>query len=143
MTFWDSSALVCLLSHESRFQEMLKLLMQDRREVVVWWATSVECQSSLQRRQRNIPQPLPSLQKSLQRLADLLEDADTVPPTEKVRRGAGHLLAAYSLRAADALQLAAALVACGDRPTGVSFVCLDDRLREAAQRRGFTVLPAD
>lgn len=141
MTFWDSSALVCLLSYEPRFQEMLKLLLLDRREVIVWWATSVECQSSLQRRQGDSPQQWPALQKSLQRLEDVLEDADTVPPTEKVRLGAGHLLTAYSLRAADALQLAAALVACGDRPTGVSFVCLDDRLRGAAQRRGFTVLP--
>jgi hypothetical protein len=40
------------------------------------------------------------------------------------------------------MQLGAALIAVGDRPTGHTFVCTDDRLREAAAREGFQVLPA-
>jgi hypothetical protein len=44
-------------------------------------------------------------------------------------------------RAADTLQLAASLVWCRERPVGRSFVCLDARLREAAVREGFSVLP--
>jgi hypothetical protein len=44
---------------------------------------------------------------------------------------------------ADALQLAAALVAASDQPAGHDFVCSDVRLRQAAAREGFRVLPAD
>ncbi len=41
----------------------------------------------------------------------------------------------------DALWLAAALVWCNEAPQGDSFVSLDDRLREAARREGFAVVP--
>ena len=51
------------------------------------------------------------------------------------------LLTAHPLRPGDALQLAAALSWCGEKPAGAGFVCLDQRLREAAQREGFEVLP--
>jgi predicted nucleic acid-binding protein len=44
------------------------------------------------------------------------------------------------LRAADALHLAAALVACEERPHLLPFVTLDGRLEDAARREGFTVL---
>jgi hypothetical protein len=50
-------------------------------------------------------------------------------------------VASHPLRAADALQLAAALVWCDEAPQGTAFVCLDDRLRDAARREGFAVLP--
>lgn len=38
------------------------------------------------------------------------------------------------------LQLAAALVWAGKAPKGHQFVCLDQRLREAARKEGFTLL---
>jgi len=47
----------------------------------------------------------------------------------------------YRLRAADAFQLAAALAWCEGHPRGERFLSLDDRLRDAARREGFTVLP--
>jgi hypothetical protein len=52
------------------------------------------------------------------------------------------VLASHPLRGADALQLAAALVWCDEAPQGDTFVCLDERLKEAARREGFGVLPA-
>jgi predicted nucleic acid-binding protein len=58
-----------------------------------------------------------------------------------VDRRARRLLAAHPLRAAAALQLAAALVACDERSDVPPFVTLDDRLAEAARREGFVVLP--
>jgi hypothetical protein len=51
------------------------------------------------------------------------------------------LLGVHPLRAADALQLAAALILVRDDPAGRAFVCLDERLREAALLEGFRVLP--
>jgi hypothetical protein len=41
------------------------------------------------------------------------------------------------MRAADALQLAAALIVVDDRPTGHEFVCCDTRLAAAAGRKGY------
>ncbi len=52
------------------------------------------------------------------------------------------LVAMHALRAADAMQLGAALVAVGDRPAGHTFVCTNRRLRDAGLREGFHVLPA-
>ncbi len=47
----------------------------------------------------------------------------------------------HPLRAADAMQLAAALVWTEDATSGAEFVCLDQNLREAALKEGFTILP--
>lgn len=46
-----------------------------------------------------------------------------------------------STRAADALQLAAAIVATEHAPASLPFVSLDERLNDAAAREGFQVLP--
>lgn len=64
-----------------------------------------------------------------------------IEPTPAVREQAGRVLRLHPLRAADALQLAAALVWCQGDPLQHGFVCLDPRLREAARREGFTVFP--
>ena len=64
-----------------------------------------------------------------------------VEPTSVVREQAGRVLRLYPLRAADALQLAAALVWCQGDPSQHGFVCLDQRLRDAARREGFPLFP--
>jgi hypothetical protein len=43
------------------------------------------------------------------------------------------------LRAADSLQLAAAIIAAGHEPATLEFVSLDARLNEAASREGFSL----
>jgi hypothetical protein len=58
---------------------------------------------------------------------------------EAVKILAGDLLWNYSLRTADALQLAAALTWCNKRPQTRPFICFDDRLVSAAQQVGFEV----
>ena len=102
----------------------------------------MECQSALYRRHREGLLSPGLLEQALRRLASLVEDADVVAPTLRLRDRAGRLLGAHPLRAADALQLAAALLWCDDAPTGERFVCLDERLRDAARREGFALLPA-
>ncbi|HVG06091.1 MAG TPA: hypothetical protein VNM67_00135 [Thermoanaerobaculia bacterium] len=74
-------------------------------------------------------------------LRSLLAHAVEIEPCEEVRDLASQLAAKHPLRAADALQLAAALDWCGGNTHGESFVCLDDRLRGAAALDGFRVLP--
>ena len=61
---------------------------------------------------------------------------------EAVRRRAERLVALHPVGAADGLQLAAALVAAGDRPETLPFVTLDKRLATAAQLEGFPVISA-
>jgi hypothetical protein len=103
----------------------------------------VECQSALYRRHRQGQIRAAPLADGLRRLAALVEQSDVVVPTLRVRDRAGRILAAHPLRAGDALQLAAALVWCSDAPgASTSFVCLDERLREAAHREGFAIRPS-
>lgn len=138
--FWDTSAIIPVLLPEPRSAALTEALAADR-EVTVWWGTPVECLSALYRRHRDSPVPAPLLTEALSRLRALVEDADTVSPTDEVRRRAGRLVAAHPLRASDALQLGAALVWCEEQSHGEVFVCLDDRLREAARREGFSLAP--
>ena len=138
--FWDTSAIIPVLLPEPRSAALTEALASDR-EVTLWWGTPVECLSAVYRRHRDSPVPAPLLTEALSRLRALVEDADAVSPTDEVRRRAGRLVAAHPLRAADALQLGAALVWCEEQSHGEVFVCLDDRLREAARREGFSLMP--
>ena len=63
-----------------------------------------------------------------------------VPPIERVRDQAIRVLQVHPLRAADALQLAAAIVLADFEPKGLPFVTLDEALAAAARREGFPVL---
>lgn len=110
--------------------------------LALWWASSVECQSAVYRRHREGELPLGALNEARARLNALVDNADVVAPTDRVRERAGRLLATHPLRAGDALQLAAALIWSHEAPQGDAFVSLDDRLREAARREGFAIVPA-
>lgn len=138
--FWDSSALVPFLLPEFRSASMTGLLRGDRLPVI-WWVTPIECESAIWRRQRLAPVALAVRQQAFARLAGLVTDAHTIEASAPVRLGASRLLVRHPLRAADALQLAAALVWCREQPSAEGFVCLDDRLRDAARAEGFAILP--
>src|SRR5262249_26471123 len=81
------------------------------------------------------------LRRSLKLLEHLRARVLEVQPVEEVRARAERLLLVHPLRAADSLQLAAALIWCRERPRGVKFVSLDDRLRGGVALEGFPVLP--
>jgi predicted nucleic acid-binding protein len=49
-------------------------------------------------------------------------------------------LRVHPLRAADALQLAAAFTAAERRPSSLAFVCMDEKLLAAAKREGFNAV---
>jgi predicted nucleic acid-binding protein len=138
--FWDSSALVPLLLPEDR-SALLTSLLADDKETTIWWTTPLECQSAVYRRHRESPLPAASLSGATERLRALVELADTVAPTDELRRRAGRLVSVHPLRAADALQLAAALLWCEEQPHTEVFISLDGRLRDAARNEGFDVKP--
>ena len=102
----------------------------------------MECESALFRRDRERLLPRESVERALGRLGALVEDVYVVAPTLALRERAGRLLRGHPLRAGDALQLSAALAWIEDTPRGERFVCLDARLRDAASRQGFAILPA-
>lgn len=140
MKFWDSSAAIPLGAAEPE-TPTVRLLREEDPEIAVWWGTRVECAAMVARAVREGRLGHEAAVLMRRRLQSVLEGVDEIAPTEDVRARAERLLAVHPLRAADALQLAAALVGARERPSGVGFVSLDRRLREAARREGFEVLP--
>jgi uncharacterized protein len=140
LKFWDASAVVSLLAIEGPSWRIWDLFRQDP-EVVLWWATPVECVSALARFEREGQVAQPALRRGWNILESLRESAVRIKPSEEVRSTAEHLLTKHPLRAADSLQLAAALTWRQGYPDGASFVTFDHRLRIAATLEGFWVLP--
>ncbi len=140
MRFWDSSALVPLCFRESVSDAVRRIAKTDE-DMVVWWASRVECISAMARRQREGVLSAEADHEARAILSALSGQWSEVQPSEVVRDRAERLLSVHPLRAADGLQLAAALVWAEESPKGLEFVCLDQNLREAALREGFTVLP--
>jgi predicted nucleic acid-binding protein len=140
MKFWDSSTVIPLVLKEPA-SEKVKQVIQGDEDLVVWWATRVECLSALARRRREgkLSVEAEGIAKSL--LLALATGWSEVLPGELVRQRTERLLAVHPLRVADAFQLAAALVWAEERPQGLEIVCLDQNLREAALKEGFGVLP--
>jgi predicted nucleic acid-binding protein len=139
MRFWDSSALVPLLVTEAVTASVLREYERDP-EVLAWWATEVECASALCRLEREGNLSEPSLRDGLARLERLAASWTVVNPTDRARQLAVRLLRLHPLRAADALQLAAASLASEDDPPTLTVLTFDDRLAQAAQRQGFLVV---
>ncbi len=140
MKFWDASAIVPLLVSEATRKALLGLLDQDQ-EMLVWWGTPVECTSAIARREREGALSVTDATHALQRLRGLSSGWHELLPSELVRSTAQRLLRVHPLRAADSLQLAAAIVAADHEPDAFDFVSLDDHLKEAASREGFQISP--
>jgi predicted nucleic acid-binding protein len=140
MRFWDSSAIIPLCLKE-KASEAIRGLMKDDEDIVVWWTTYIECLSALSRRQREGVLTSGDASKARAVLSALAAAWSEVQPTEMVRVRAERLLSIHSLRAADALQLAAALVWAQETPRGLGFVCLDQNLRESSLKEGFSIRP--
>ncbi len=135
MRYWDSSALVPLCVQETTTARARALARKG--PLVTWCMSQVEIASAVERRAREGALSVDGRALALRSLSDLSNSWTEITAVEAVRERAIRLLATQPLRAADALQMAAALVATGDRPSVHDFICLDQRLREAALREGF------
>jgi predicted nucleic acid-binding protein len=134
--FWDASAIVPLLVSEQRTRDLLSLLERDPT-MLVWWGTPVECTSAVARREREGALDSEDAATALDRLRSLADSWQEILPSDPVRSTAQRLLRVHPLRAADALQLAAAILAAEHEPSSLEVVCLDERLVDAARREGF------
>jgi predicted nucleic acid-binding protein len=136
MNFWDSSALVPLLVTEASSDLRRKQYDVDPW-AVVWFGTLAEIESSLVRRQRDGQLPADVEHAARKRLHEMTKQWTEVTPTTEVRARAIRLLRVHPLRAADAFQLAAALIFCREQPQHLPFLTADQRLRTAAALEGF------
>jgi uncharacterized protein len=141
MKFWDSSALVPLHLDELATEPMRRLLRDDP-VVIVWMLSSVELLSAIARLRRNSSGLDDLLHVARLEVLNRWSQWSRVTHVDAVRRRAERLVGLHPLAAADALQLAAALVASRDRPETLDFVTLDKRLATAAQLEGFRVITA-
>ena len=139
MKFWDASAVVPLLVDEPPMEALLDLLDRDPL-VITWWGTPVECVSALARRERERSLTMGDAAAAIDRMRALGRGWQEVLPSEPVRTTAQRLLRIHPLRAADSLQLAAAIVASEQDSTSLDFVSLDERLNAAAGREGFRLV---
>ena len=141
MRFWDTSAIVPVCVAEPASAKVRRLVEADS-SIVVWWATRVECLSALARRRRDGVLGAPAEAQARRVLVALAGAWSEVVPSERLRQRTERLLSLHALRASDAFQLAAALLWSRGETTGEAFVSFDERLREAAGREGFRILPA-
>jgi uncharacterized protein len=140
MKFWDASAIIPMCIDEAQTRVIQDIAKKDG-SFVVWWGSIVECYSAFSRliRDGSINRDEDAQLRAV--LTSLSETWTEIEPSDNIRDLTQRLLRNHPLRAADALQLAAAIIWTDKTPKGHHFVCLDARLRDAASSEGFTVLP--
>jgi len=109
-------------------------------EMVAWWATRVECAAAFARLRREGRLTPEAEGRALTIVNGLAGSWQEIDPSDRVRSQAAVLLRRHPLRAADALQLAAAIDWAGSDPGGRGLVTFDARLATAAALEGFTVI---
>ncbi len=135
LAFWDTSAVAGLIlmahgsaAHRRYFRET---------RVVVWWGTRVEAFGAVHRFFAAAPGREHRRAAAMARLQALAGGWSEVVPSEAVRQLAVQAIERHGLKAADAVQLAAALIWCGERPQSRLFLAADRKLAAAAAAAGF------
>jgi predicted nucleic acid-binding protein len=110
-------------------------------EMALWTLTSVELASAMRRLVREGTLDERQANEAEARADELLQTSHLVINVETVKVQARRLLRLHTLRAADAMQLGAALEWSAGRPLGRVLHTLDTQLGRAAAREGFRVIP--
>ena len=137
MRFWDASAVVALIIEQPHTPSARELLDEDS-DIVVWWATPIECVSAIARHRREGGFATADEVAAFRDLEALRAGWHEVLPTESVRAQALRVLRLHPLRSADALQLSAALDWAG-MPVMGTLVTFDPRLAASAELEGFRI----
>jgi predicted nucleic acid-binding protein len=138
--FWDASAIVPLCVHEAASMQA-RAVLRKHPQPIVWWGTLIESRSALARAVRERILTVAQKNQALRHRERLSRAWTEILPTEQVRDMAINLLDAHSLRTGDALQLAAALVWCDEKPHRRVFVSYDKQFADAARQLGFASVP--
>jgi predicted nucleic acid-binding protein len=137
VAYWDSSALIPLCVPQP--QSIRAVGLYESYNVVTLWVTKVEMISGLTRLERMGQISHDQFLLGKQLAWEIEQDWIPVGSSASTAPLACALLEAHPLRAADALQVAAALDACNHKPLGYVFVTADQRQAEAARKSGFSV----
>ena len=139
LIFWDTSALAALCCRHPSAAPGRRIARQTRK-FVIWWGTPVELSSAFSQLLRAGTLNEQELKHALRKKSILRHSWLEVQPSERLRDVAESLPERYGLRASDALQLAAALVWCKEKPRHRPFASFDQRLAHAAAKAGFNII---
>jgi predicted nucleic acid-binding protein len=137
--FWDASALVPTFIEESATPEVQSWQAADPL-ITIWIMTQVEVFSAIARRKREQPELAALWSRAIRDVNDMASRWTEIWDASATRLHAERIVMDHPLRAADALQLGAALVAADGDPQSLELVTLDRRLAQAARREGFPIL---
>jgi predicted nucleic acid-binding protein len=137
--FWDASALVPAFVEESSTREIQGWQTADPG-ITIWMMTPVEIISAIARKRREKPERMGLWNRAIRDVYGMASRWIEISDAAATRLHAERIVMEHPLRAADALQLGAALVAADGDPQSLELVTLDRRLAEAAQREGFPIL---
>jgi hypothetical protein len=107
--------------------------------MIVWWGTRIEIRSAFRRLVREGNLADQEFEQAIRLAAKIKERWSVVLPTDGLADLAEDVLDRYPLRAADAMQLSAALVWCREKPAKRILIAFDPVLASAARRVGFDV----
>jgi predicted nucleic acid-binding protein len=133
--FWDSSSLILLCVRQPTTPKAQ--VLDGKYLKCAWWCTPVEMRGAFTRLVRMGQLSTNGQVQALVRLDRLRRDWQEVEPSEKLRERAEALVERFSLKGADAFQLAAAWIWCLGRPRNRPFISGDSQLLEAARQLGF------
>lgn len=138
MRYWDASALVPLIVAQPDSHLVREWLAEDD-QIVTWVWTGTEIVSAIERLTREGKISRQQRRAALEEFGDLSNQWDEVTDAVAVRARALGVLARHPVRAADAGQLAAAMLIQEQLTFPLSFMCLDRRLALAAEREGLRI----
>jgi predicted nucleic acid-binding protein len=136
--FWDSSSLVPLCTTQASSAQAQQLVKE--YSIVAWWSTPIEVASAIQRLTRTGEITQQESMTAYQRRKKLLRACREIQATETVREQAEVLIQNYPLKAADALQIAAAWVWTMGDPAGSTLISGDRQVLTVAKDLGFTAI---
>lgn len=138
--FWDSSAIVRLCIQHQTTPVVQGLSV--RYGIAVWWSTAVEIRSAFERLRRTGEITASEHAAALVEAEFFRGGWREMTPHDALRDQAERMVERFPLKAADALQLAAALSWCSRKPQGRPFISGDVQLLGAAGDVGFQTFAA-
>ena len=139
MNFWDSSAIIPLITSQETSEKADSLYKKETGGIFVWWGTFTECISALSHLERMNDLTNSEVENALTAMREVSADWNVILPSDQVREKANRLLRVHPLRSGDAFQLASAIVASEDLASRISLTTFDERLATAARKEGFKV----
>ena len=133
MKFWDTSAIIPLLVNE-RYSDIVDPIFSKDSAMIVWWGTSIECISAVSRLERENKITPKEHSQIIAQLNELRTSWREIQATPLIKQYAERILQVHPLRAQDAQQLAACLIANQDMI--IEFLTFDQRLEIAGRKEG-------